>query len=357
MVTDRQSPQLAGIDMKRIKADRILIVRPSALGDVCRSVHLLVSLRQAYPKAGIDWLVQDTFADAVRWHPALDGVVPFPRSRLRSWASPQGLADSLQWLWTLREPGYDLVIDAQGLMRSGLFTRATGAAVRVGYANAEEAAWVMYTRSVSAEMSAHSVTRMATLLGAINVSPVIDLRLYTQPGTCERVTARLGLQPQDAYVVCSPTSRWSGKRWPINRFAETTSRLLEARPELRVVIVGAASERPQCGPVLELTARGRVIDAVGQTTVAELMGLIERSSLVLANDSAAVHMAVGLQRPIVALYGPTDVRKVGPWAAEKDVIQHVEPGEFLDHKDQVRGEAIMSRISVDEVLAAVIEKL
>jgi heptosyltransferase-1 len=94
-----------------------------------------------------------------------------------------------------------------------------------------------------------------------------------------------------------------------------------------------------------------VTDRVGSTSISALMALISRAALVVANDSAAVHMAVGFDRPTVALYGPTDVARVGPYGREADVIQHREPGDTLDHKDDANA-AMMARIGLEEVLNA-----
>src|SRR5688572_5807040 len=99
---------------------RVLIVRPSALGDVARTVPALVAIRRSLPEARIDWLVQDTFADAIRHHPALTSVVEFPRDRFAKVArSPRAARDFREWSRVLRGGEYDLAIDLQGLFRSG----------------------------------------------------------------------------------------------------------------------------------------------------------------------------------------------------------------------------------------------
>ncbi|MFU8829669.1 MAG: glycosyltransferase family 9 protein, partial [Phycisphaerales bacterium] len=152
---------------------RVLIIRPSALGDVCRSVPVLTSLRKALPEARIDWLVQAEFIDAVRAHPALNHAIPFARKemaigrlhRRQARSSLSGL------IHTLREPEYDLVIDCQGLARSGLFARLTGARTRIGHADARELAWLHYTRRVPPGNSPHTVDRMLDLIRALDIQP------------------------------------------------------------------------------------------------------------------------------------------------------------------------------------------
>ncbi|MFG0285385.1 MAG: glycosyltransferase family 9 protein, partial [Phycisphaerales bacterium JB039] len=149
--------------------ERILLIRPSALGDVARSVPVLATLRTAYPGARIDWLVQDAFADVVRGLPALTGVVPFPRNRFRG---PLAVPRLLRWLPVLRPARYTLAIDAQGLARSGAMALATGAHRRLGHADAREGAWLAYTNRVRPGPAIHTVDRMLTLTGALGLQPV-----------------------------------------------------------------------------------------------------------------------------------------------------------------------------------------
>jgi len=326
----------------------ILIIRPSALGDVCRSVPVLASLKRGFPDARIDWLVQDLFGGAVEHHPDLNKVVPFPRQRFaRPWR-PAVARELWGWLRGLKRERYDLVVDAQGLFRSGFFAWATRAPRRVGYANAPEGAAWFYSDKRFVSREKHAVDRMLELVAHAGAEPVRDMRLYTGEAERARATELVG---EGRLAVLAPTSRWASKRWHIDRFAELAGALLEHGIE-RIAVVGGAGEREQCAPLLLLASREpRVIDLVGETSVAELMAVVERASLVVANDSAVLHMAVGFDRPLVALFGPTYVPLVGPYGREGDVIQHVKAGEVLDHKDAKQA-ALMERIGVDEVVAA-----
>lgn len=335
---------------------RILIVRPSALGDVARTVPVLASLRSAYPAAEIDWLVQDAFAAAISHHPALSRVIPFARARFGSELTRFRPGPILAWLNQLKTSRYDLVIDCQGLARSGIFTWWTRARRRVGYANAQEGAWFAYNVRRHVDRNLHAVDRMLALVDSAGVPVIRDMRLYADP---HETHARLNdpVLAEGRYVVVAPTSRWLGKRWPEERFAAAIQALLDSGVQ-RVVLVGAPSERPQCQRLATLaSSEPRIVDRIGSTSVAALMALVEGSSLVLCNDSAVLHMAVGFSRPIVALYGPTHVARVGPYLREKDVIQHVREHDRIDHKDDAAGTELMSRISVEEVVAAVQARL
>jgi lipopolysaccharide heptosyltransferase I len=332
----------------------VLLIRPSALGDVCRTVPLAVSIKRAWPGCRLDWLVQDAFVEAVASHPDVDRVVPFPRKQIGRLARTLRVRSVRRWLdETFRAPGYDMVIDAQGLFRSGMFAWWTRAGQRIGFADAREFGWLGYTQRYGVD-APHTVDKMLGLIGAAGIPPVADLRLVAP----ERERAKIASDAELAgkrYAVVAPTSRWAGKRWPSERFAAVASGLLDRGYE-RVVLVGGAGERDQCGPLLELAGRERrIVDRIGATSVGGLLALIERSGLVIANDSAALHIAVGFDRPIVALFGPTRVDLVGPYHRERDVLQHLEPGETekLDHKNHRAGRELMERVYVDEVLERV----
>ncbi|MEC9372448.1 MAG: glycosyltransferase family 9 protein [Planctomycetota bacterium] len=330
---------------------RILIIRPSALGDVCRTVPALASLKRRFPHARIDWLVQDDFAPAIAPHPDLDEVIPFPRRRFTKWWMPSVAMELRRWLRDLRDRDYDIVFDLQGLFRSGFFARATRAPHRVGDRNAPELAWLGLNRRHRIPPDLHAVDHMLAILEAEQIPIHHDMRLYTS--AADRETIAPLLPAARPLIVVAPTSRWPAKRWPADRFTAVIQFLLDAHPTAVAAIVGAPSERDQCAPILELAKEEpRIIDLVGATRVGGLLAVIERADLVIANDSAALHMAVGFDKPIVALFGPTRIDRVGPWRRDADVIQRITPADSLDHKHPTAGLELMRRITVDEVVAA-----
>ncbi len=329
---------------------RVLIIRPSALGDVARSVPVLSSLRAAYPDARIDWLVQDAFADAVRFHPALTGVVEFPRRELGRAMRSLRLGVVMRWLAGLRRPGYDLVLDCQGLARSGLFAWWTRAPRRLGSADARELAPLAYTRRVPVPPGTHTVERMLSLVEALGVPALRDAAAQRlDPGDPGRAWLEAH-RPPGPYVVVSPATRWPGKQWPADRFAQV-ARAIAARGA-RVAVIATAAEREAVAPLTELArSTPGVLDFVGKTPIAGLIALIDDAAAVLANDSAALHIGVAMDRPVVGLYGPTRVELAGPYRRPGDVIQHVGPADRMDYKDAVAGSRLMDRITTDEVIA------
>lgn len=346
---------------------RILLIRPSALGDVCRSVHVVAALRRAFPDAAVDWLVQREFADAVSAHPGVSRVVPFDRRGVGGALARGRVLPLMELRATLRGARYDLVVDAQGLARSAWLGWLTGCPFRVGYANAAEGASLLYTAKVPVERGLHTVDRMRVLaMAAIRAgggrpadpgSGDDDLRLFAPAADLAAVDARIGAGPRP--VVVAPTSRWAGKAWPMERFSDLIARLLAAGVP-RVAVVGAGREREACASLLtRFEGDPRVLDLVGGTSVGGLMAWVGRSRLVVANDSAALHMAVGFGRPLVALFGPTETGRVGPYGRESDVLQdlggvRLRPG---DHKREAFGVGLMRRLSTERVLEACVARL
>jgi len=323
-------------------------------------VPVLVSLRRAFPQAAIDWIVQDSFVDAVRAHPDLNSVIPFARRHFsRVWRSLPVAREWLAWSKSLRTAGYDAVYDLQGLARSGLITWQTRAPRRVGFADAREAGYLGYTHRHKIPAAMHTVDRMLALIQADGVPAIRDMRLYVaddamQWWTHMRDTRGLKDRP---YAVLAPTSRWSSKRWPADRFAQLANHLLESGFE-RIALVGGKDERSQIEPLLELArSNDHILNLVGQTTVGGLMAVIAGASLVIANDSAALHMAVGFERRYLALFGPTNVSLVGPYRGEQWVIQPPVDPSTLNHKDASIGSTIMERITVAQVIERLNQRL
>lgn len=341
---------------------RILIVRPTALGDVCRTVPALVSIRRAYPDAFIDWLVNESFVDAVQYHPDLTGVVDFPRKRFgKEWKKRETRREIMAWVRALRRRQYDLVFDLQGLFRSGLFTFVTGATTRVGYSNAREGGSLGYNRKYRVDESLHAVDRMLTLIEKFGIAPVHEMRLHT--GRDDRNWLATFREEHNMtgvrYAVVAPTARWLCKCWPQERFGDIAARLLVRETGIeRVVFVASPDEQEQLQPLRErfLSEKRAVFP---KTTVGQLMVLISRAGLVLCNDSAALHMAVGFNRPIATIFGPTDPALVGPFGRMDTIVQPpgIQSDDMKRYRARRNDQSLIARVEVNDVWRVVKEQL
>lgn len=333
-------------------AERILIVRPTALGDVARTVPALATLRAAFPRAKIDWLVHTAFADAVRHHPMLDGVVPFDRKALGGFGlKPRATRAGLALAKRLRRAGYTRVYDLQGLARSGLLTWLTRAPRRVGFADARERGWLGYNVRHRVPAELHTVDRMLRLLGGDKMGAIDDMRLYVgadDAAWAAAYRAEHGLT-HGRTVMLAPTAQWGCKCWPIEKYAEIAWRVkTHGSVDKRVVLLAAPHEHDKLRPITERLGDRALVPT---TTVGQLMALIEGAAALVANDSAALHLAVGLGRPVVALFGPTDPALVGPYQRKEDVLQpeSITPEDMAHYRTHKDDNALISRIETNVV--------
>ncbi|MEM8781782.1 MAG: glycosyltransferase family 9 protein [Planctomycetota bacterium] len=355
---------------------RVLIVRPSALGDVARTVPVAVAIKREWPSCHLTWLVNRPFAAAIEHHPAVDDVIPFHRDRLgNAWKLSREVAKLARILHGRR---FDRVYDLQGLARSGIQTIATRARRRVGFADARELGWLGYnvrhTVVRDCEADAEDIWTVQRRRGASvviagpgEVGDVWALRsmlglLHADgipvPQTLAQVAGDLGLavDPQarasteawareqglhaGAYLVVAPTAQWGCKCWPVERFAQVAAELVQARGhglDPAVVAVGAPHEAQRIESFrAELRTQG-IASVWPQTDVAGLMAVLASARLVLANDSAPLHLAVGLGVPTVSVFGPTDPALVGPWgyalwpATDRDASGRSKPPDDTRH--------------------------
>lgn len=340
--------------------ERILLIKPSSLGDVVHALPVLHGLRCRYPRARLSWLVSTGCLPLLDGHPQIDELIPFDRRRYgRMLQSPTIAAEFLGFVRSLRSRAFDLVIDLQGLFRSGFMAWASGAGVRIGFAAAREFAWLFYShRIVVAGPDEHAVDRnygVSRMLGFADVPVAFPLPVQPQAvRNAAALLAELGVAPGERYAVAVPGARWDTKIWPAARFAAVADHLHRTRG-LRTVVVGGGDERPQCEAVAA-AAGSPVANACGRTSLADLVALLDGAGIVVTNDSGPMHIAVALGRPVVCVVGPTNARRTGPYGSKNRVVNTELPCSpcYLRRVAQCRfGHACMQDLAALEVQAAV----
>lgn len=276
-----------------------------------------------------------------------------------------GLRFARDWLGELRGQGYEAAVDLQGLARSGLIAYLSGACWRLGFANAAEGAWLAYTHRRFADRAMPDVERGLSLLEHVGVPPVRDLRLYTGPDEEAWLDAMLAQRGgvDRPYALIAPTARWASKQWPLPRFTEVGRRLL-SEPECggRLFILAGPAERHAVSPMIQELQAEHGTDRVccPSTTVGQVMALIRRARLLVCNDSAPMHMAVGLGCPMVAIFGPTDPGRTGPYGRDEDVLAPP-PGtpraDPADYRRKPNDQRLIRSVSVDRVWEAALARL
>ena len=304
--------------------ERILIIKPSSLGDIIHALPVLAALRAARPTAHIAWMVSNSFVSMLDGHPLLDEVIPFDRRHYgRMLRSPRALLDFVTFVRELRRRRFDVVLDLQGLFRSGFLAYASGARTRVGFAHAREFAPRFYTQCVHCpdglEHAVDKNVHFARAFGLPLESPAFPLGLRdAELGAARQRLQQHAGEPVTRFVAVIPGTRWGTKQWRMDRLAEVISGL-HADGIGRCVLLGSPADRAVTDEILA-NVEGPVTDLVGKTTLRELSAMLALADAVLCHDSGPMHIAAALSKPLVAIFGPTNPARTGPYCDTARVV-------------------------------------
>jgi len=348
------------MDLAKHEFDRILIIKPSSLGDVAHALPVLNGLRQRYPHARISWLIATGCRELLEGHPQIDELIPFDRKRYgQIGRSIRVTGEFMEFVAGLRERRFDLVIDLQGLFRSGFLAWASGAPTRIGFARAREFAWMFYSDRISpGDPDEHAVVRyyrVAPMLGFEDVP--IEFRLHVPPearANAGSLLADAGVGPGEPFALVTPGARWETKVWPARKIAAVCEHLYRVRG-LKIVLAGGPGEMPDCRAVAA-AADVPSGNLCGRTSLRDLIALIDASSILISNESGPMHVAVALGRPVAGVVGPTNPRRNGPFSANSRIVRHPLPCSpcYLKKLSQCRHEhACMRGVEAAEVIEAV----
>lgn len=338
--------------------ERILIIKPSSLGDVVHALPVLAALREAHPEAHIAWLVSKSFAPLLENHPLLDEVIRFDRARFgRMWRSLGAFVDFWRFVARIRRQRFDLVIDLQGLLRSGLLSFFSGAGRRIGFADAREGAWRFYSHRVHLPASVeHAVEKnlaVARALGLRAEQPRFPLALQSAERAAARdLLSQAAGETLDSFTAVIPGARWETKRWRAEKIGALID-CVHAEGLPRCVLLGAPGDREFADRVVAACESG-VVDLVGQTTLRQLATLIDLADRVVCHDSGPLHIAAALGKPTVAVFGPTNPARTGPYSRAARVVAYpVDCAPCYRRVCPYRHHDCMGKLAVETVLAQV----
>jgi len=289
------------IDLAALRS--LLIVKPSSLGDIVHTLPAVALIKRAHPHLSIRWVVRSEFAPLLEDNPDLDGTIEFPRSQMRGLG---GVFKLVGWAKrALREPSVpDLVIDFQGLLRSGVMAQRSGARQSIGLSDAREGAGFFYNWRVDVDRDAHAVERYLQVPRALGIDCSDAEQLFRLPDG--EVAEELGL-PGEPFVMLHPFSRGEGKSLSV----ENVRKLCEKLSPKRVVVVGVADEALSDMPA-------GTVDLLNRTTLQQLITVTRRAESVISVDSGPMHIAAAIVQPskLVSIHTWSDPRKVGPYTPE-----------------------------------------
>jgi heptosyltransferase-1 len=328
------------------KIERVLIVRLSAMGDVIHTLPAVHWLRRKFPQAYISWLIEERWAELLcapgsprrgarsALRPLVDEVHTV---NLKAWRKSLLSISTLQraaTVWNdVRGGHYDVAVDLQGAMRSAVLARWSGARVVYGAAEARESpASLWYTRKVAAR-GRHVVEQNLSVAEALmertvesshtNISCDLPCDLPCDPQAEARISDRLRERLTEygmgEFAILNPGAGWGAKRWPAERYGEVARGLGDLGVRSILNYGPGEEELVRVAGV----ASGGTAQAMS-CTISELIALTRRARLFIGGDTGPLHLAAALRVPVVAIYGPTDPARNGPYGTRSIVLRSAE---------------------------------
>ncbi len=316
----------APVDLAAIR--RVLLVRLRSIGDTVLMTPCISTIKRWRSDVEVDVLLEPFCAPLLESHPGVSRVVEVGRS----------LGSRLRCARTLRATGYDVAINLNGGTSASLLGFTSGARARVGFSGYQfprlSNCRVTSSHDVWRRTSVHTVEHQLALVAGIGIPTTADEPTTLVPSDAARESVRrrlssAGLEP-GAYAVFHPDATFESKRWPADRFAALVP-LLESRFGLRAVVIGIDTD------LVGRAAGGKGV-AMPDLTLAETMALLESAAVFVGNDSGPAHMAAALRRPVVVIFGPSNVELWRPWSTAPSRV--------------VRGDTAAA-VSVESVMDAV----
>ena len=306
---------------------RILFVKLSAIGDVVQALPCLEAVKKTFPDSEIDWVVEEAAAGILEGHPLIDRLLV---SRRRSWirmlSRPStflgAIGEMAGFFRKLRERRYDIAIDLQGLLKSGVIMGTARAKRKIGFDRTRELSYLFLNERLPAyDKDKHALERyldVARYLGAVDPSPTCTLPIEREREVMRKRTAGM-MKDGHRLIVINPVARWKTKLWDEKKFALLADRLI-AEQRAVVVFTGSPDDRAvteRIGGIM----REKAVNWVGETTLRELAALASLSDLFITTDTGPMHLAAAAGARVVALFGPTAPWRTGPYGPGHSVVR------------------------------------
>jgi heptosyltransferase I len=315
-----------------LRNKRILVIKQSSMGDVIHSLPLIHAIKRYYPSCYVGWIIQKNLASLLKSDPNIDEIIPIEISSTSEPTATKAsyftaLIETLRTLKTLRrkfisEP-YDVVLDLHASFRSGLLGSMNPHCFRIGFADAKELNTLFQTKLVQTPTEkSHAVDKI------LNFAAIFDLKVEKSDfgltlgnvaiSEAQNFLNQNAISLDGKIVYANPASRWATKFWNTRAWADLSDRLI-SELGAHVIFGGGKSDRHYINEIVSLMEKRPVVTA-GYLSPAGSAALIEASDVYVGVDSGPMHIASFVGTPVVALFGPTDPQKVGPYGCEKIVI-------------------------------------
>ena len=330
---------------------KVLILKPSSLGDIIHAIPVLRLIKQQRPDWEVHWWIAKHFSPVLEMDRDINALHYFDRN---GWNSIKGVASGIKGVIRMRREQFDVVIDLQGLARSALHGWAVRGGYTLGLDQKREGAVVLYDEVIERpNCQAHAVDWCREVLPRLGLKADADFEwLPERIWLLENLKAQ-GFESDCRWIGLCPGASWRSKRWPLESFVDLVRKMNS--PDVRFAVIGGMKDRAMGE---RLGRENRVLDLTGRTTIPEMVEWLRVCSVVVTNDTGPMHVAAALNTPVVALFGPTDPRLTGPYGVKAKIFHHRElpcvPCFRRSCTHSHDRECLMS-ITPDEVVAAINE--
>ncbi|HWR55879.1 MAG TPA: putative lipopolysaccharide heptosyltransferase III [Negativicutes bacterium] len=341
-----------------MRPDNILLIRLSSIGDVLHCTPVARTLREHFPQARISWLVGEKSQEILHGNPDLDNIILWQREKweqeLRKGSWQKSVADFRMLTQQLKNERYDMVIDLQGLLLTGLIGWRSGARTRIGFRQAREGSALFYTHRVRNEHRLQIVHHYLQLLRPLgirrfNTQMVMPLAQRHYDFASNLFSSQHINEDQDRVIILNPSTSWPTKCWPPAYYARLAN-LLGTGLAAKIMLLGA----PGDVPLLKEISAGisqPVINLAGKTNLKELAAVVQKSHLFISGDTGPLHIAAAVGTPTLSLFGPTDPQVYAPLDEKHAAIVSDARCRYC-HKRSCAHSTCMGRILPEDVYLA-----
>lgn len=291
---------------------KILIIKPSALGDIVHTLPFLHAVKKRYPESEVHWVVAKGLYPFLEGHPLVDRFWIFDKDK---WKRPADIIQTIPelrfFVKGLRTQHFDVSVDLSGLLRSGLITWAAGAKYRLGFDSGSEGSPFFYSHKIHGDMTIHAIERylnIAAFMGCKTSDIQYPFAPFDpNPSVCRELP--------ETYCVMVPSAGKAANRWPAERYGR-----LAAKLSLPSVLLGGANDKKVLDEVVRFS-EGQAVSLAGKTGLKELVPVIQKAAFMVTNDTGPMHIAAACKVPVFAIFGPANPIRTGPYGDIHTIIR------------------------------------
>jgi 3-deoxy-D-manno-octulosonic-acid transferase/heptosyltransferase-1 len=341
---------------------KVLFIKLSSIGDVVHLIPALESFKMNYPETKLSWVVEEESSDILIGYPLIDRLYIIKREWIDKLKNPltffEGVKIFYNFFRLLKNENFDVVIDFQGLFKSGIVTFFTGAKRRIGYDKTRELSYIFLNEKISPyDPNRHAIERYINLIKCLGVKNGVirwDFNIDDDIKNMRETLHLHGIKENDKIISINPIARWETKLWNMNRFGRLSD-LIVGKLGAKVIFTGSKKDRTKIEEAVSKT-RYKPLIMAGKTSLRELTAIIRISDLFISTDTGPMHIAAALKTPVIALFGPTSPLRTGPYGDNNIVIRR-----SIDcspcFKKICKDPICMKEITVEEVFDAVRSKI